>query len=259
MRALFERLWGARPSQDLPTPTRSKSRMKASLPHAQANVVKDRHIQLAGQALGYRLVRSRRRTIGFMVDAQGLSVRAPMRAALVDIESAMQQKSAWILSKLTLMRERQEQEQAQAIDWMAPSVNVCFLGQPTLLPASVMRAPDAAGRERAAAQWLMQQARTHFSARLEVWAGLMQLQPSKLRLSSAKTRWGSASGKGVISLHWRLMQFAPEVVDYVVVHELAHLRHMNHSADFWALVKQFIPDYKARCQALKTASPSAWL
>ena len=79
-----------------------------------------------------------------------------------------------------------------------------------------------------------------------------------LQLSSARTRWGSASARGVIRLHWGLLHFAPELVDYVVVHELCHLREMNHSVRFWQLVESILPDYRRLRQQLKAVRLPVW-
>lgn len=219
----------------------------------------ERHINLALRNISYTLRRSaRRRSIGFSVSEQGLLVSAPQRTALHHIEAALQEKSNWIVTKLDLMATRAETRRAVQIDWSAPDVAFGFLGQKVAAPLAVMRHAEPTQRERTAAKWIMAQARLHFEARVLVWAGQMGLRPSKLRLSGAKTRWGSASSKGVVSLHWRLMHFRPEVIDYVIVHELAHLRHMDHSPRFWALVEAYVPDYKRLRVELKTASPSEW-
>lgn len=79
----------------------------------------------------------------------------------------------------------------------------------------------------------------------------MGLRPAGITITGARTRFGSCSSKRRISFSFRLMQYPPEAIDYVVVHELAHLRHMNHSAQFYALIEQYMPDYKVRRAMLK--------
>jgi len=111
-------------------------------------------------------------------------------------------------------------------------------------------------RMRAAAQaWLQARARALFEQRCRHFAAQMGLCYSKLSLSSAQTRWGSASSSGAIRLNWRLIHFAPAVIDYVVVHELAHLREMNHSARFWAVVAAVLPDYEQARARLREEPP----
>lgn len=106
--------------------------------------------------------------------------------------------------------------------------------------------------------WMQQQAIQIFSARLDYYAQLLGVQYQKLKISSAKTRWGSASSRGTICLHWRLLQMPSTVLDYVVVHELAHLHEMNHSARFWAWVASILPDYKKRRLLLKNSQLPPW-
>ena len=106
--------------------------------------------------------------------------------------------------------------------------------------------------------WLMRQARRLFAERLDHFAPRIGVQWKQLALSNAATRWGSASSSGAIRLHWRLMHFHPEVVDYVVVHELSHLRMMDHSPRFWATVAAVMPDYAALRRQLKDETVPRW-
>jgi len=98
---------------------------------------------------------------------------------------------------------------------------------------------------------LQVQAKSLFVQRCQHFSALMGVQPKRLSLSAARTRWGSASSDGSVRLNWRLIHFAPELIDYVVVHELAHLREMNHSPRFWAEVARVMPDHEARRAQLK--------
>ena len=120
-------------------------------------------------------------------------------------------------------------------------------------------APATATAIRAATlAWFGRQARHDFTQRLTHFAPLLGVHWRSLRLSSARTRWGSARSDGAIALNWRLLHYAPPVIDYVVVHELAHLRHMNHSAQFWATVAQVLPDYALRRQQLHAQPAPLW-
>ena len=100
-------------------------------------------------------------------------------------------------------------------------------------------------------QWYRQQARTVFTERVELYAQKYGFEYAKIRISSARTRWGSCSSKGTLSFTWRLVMAPLEIVDYVVVHELSHLREHNHSKAFWAQVAAILPDYKSRRKWLK--------
>ena len=121
--------------------------------------------------------------------------------------------------------------------------------------------PKAASAEQirdAVQAWLMRQALAHFKARMDHFTPLLGVQWKKLRLSSAGTRWGSASADGSIRLNWRLIHFRPQVIDYVVAHELSHLREMNHSQSFWATVATVVPHYQQLRAQLKEDAIPKW-
>ena len=117
---------------------------------------------------------------------------------------------------------------------------------------------QAAALRRAVHAWMLCQARVHFSARLDHFAPLLGVQWRQLALTNARTRWGSAKADGSIRLHWRLLHCAPAVLDYVVVHELAHLRVMDHSPRFWATVASVLPDHAALRRRLRSADIPRW-
>ena len=106
--------------------------------------------------------------------------------------------------------------------------------------------------------WLMRQAKRVFTERLDHFAPRLQVQWRKLSLSSAGTRWGSARSDGSIRLHWRLVHFRMNVIDYVVAHELSHLRVMDHSPQFWDTVRAVVPDYADLRVQLKDESVPQW-
>ncbi len=99
------------------------------------------------------------------------------------------------------------------------------------------------------------EARRWFEARLAFFAGLMGVKPLSLSVRGQKTLWGSCTGEGAISLNWKLLACPPEIIDYVVVHELAHIRHRNHSAQFWEFVGRFDPEYTKHRAYLKSVEP----
>ena len=105
---------------------------------------------------------------------------------------------------------------------------------------------------------MTRQARALFTERLDHFAPRIGVRWNKLALSNAATRWGSASSTGAIRLHWRLMHFHLEVIDYVVVHELSHLRAMDHSPRFWATVEAVMPNYPALRRQLKDETVPRW-
>jgi predicted metal-dependent hydrolase len=244
----------------------------AALPHhPEAN----RQALLNGQRVAYLLRRGQRRSIGFVVNAQGLTVTAPRWATQGVVDSALQTKALWVLRKLTQAGQQDAALKEATVNW-ADGVVLPWLGQPLTVrlgqpdPASRVRldggvlwvalASGASAHQiRDAVQaWMMLGAEAYFRARLDHHAPTLGVRWTRLRLSSAATRWGSAKADGSIRLHWRLMQFAPEVIDYVVVHELAHLRHMDHSLRFWQTVASVIPDYAALRARLKGERLPPW-
>jgi predicted metal-dependent hydrolase len=226
------------------------------------------HITLDGHRVAYALRRSRRRSIGFVIAADGLAVSAPRWVGLADIEAALREKAAWILRKLHEQRERARRLDAARIDWR-DGTQLPFLGEPirlrldTLANGAVLHAearalhlglPASAEPQQirdTVQSWLQRQARRIFEERCALFAPRLNVRMKRLSLSSATTRWGSASADGSIRLNWRLVHFALPVIDYVVAHELAHLREMNHSPAFWDVVRTAVPDYQSARGALR--------
>ena len=237
--------------------------------HPAAN----RHARLQDVTVSYRFDRSRRRSIGFVVGPEGLSVRAPTWVPLREVDAAVQEKSAWILAKLQQFRQRRAEALHKTIDWshgasvpyLGRSVRLCVLShgsvaaQPSPDDAPLMALslpPEASPTQvREAAQaWLKARARALFESRLQHFAPQVGVQWTRLSLSNAATRWGSASSDGHIRLNWRLIHLPLAQIDYVVVHELAHLRVMDHSPRFWAAVEQVMPDYAQRRRQLRQSA-----
>lgn len=89
------------------------------------------------------------------------------------------------------------------------------------------------------------------SERIKHWAQQMNLHPSQVKFREQRTRWGSCSSRKIINLNWRLIVFHPEIIDYVIIHELAHLQHMDHSVRFWSVVERYSENYKDIMRRLK--------
>ena len=215
-----------------------------------------RSITLAGQPIAYQLRRSRRRTIGLAIDQRGLRVGAPLQARLGDIESLIREHGQWVLDKLAAWRERPAAEKLAVANGTVISALGAALTV-TVTPGGRQRwlfsddrlhlfVPPAVAASTVLEKALREKARTVFSERLAHHAPRLGVAPPPLRLSAARTRWGSCSSHGAISLNWRLVFMPPPVVDYVVIHELAHLREMNHSPRFWSIVEQLCPEWRAR-------------
>jgi predicted metal-dependent hydrolase len=234
--------------------------------------------------VAYAFRRGKRRTIGMAVGPDGLEVSAPRWVTLGEVESALHEKADWIARKLVEMQERQQQLGAARIVW-CDGVVVPYLGESmqVVLDSSNALKKNSAQFERAATSpvlhtlrvglplnaepaqirdavqaWLMRQAKALFTERLHHFAPQLGVQWQRLSLSSAATRWGSASAQGAIRLNWRLIHHKLAVIDYVVAHELSHLRVMDHSPRFWDTVQSVMPDYAERRRALKDEPLPPW-
>ncbi len=236
-----------------------------------------RDVCLDGHLVAFELRRARRRSIGFVVGAEGLTVSAPRWVGVRELDSALQEKRGWILKKLREQRERATRLQASRIDWR-DGTGLPFLGETVIIvldaraigavldaeaaeglpgvPSRLLRVglPHAATPQQirdAVQSWLQRQARRVFEARCALFAERLGVRVRRISLSSAATRWGSANADGSIRLNWRLIHFALPIIDYVVAHELAHLREMNHSPAFWGVVRSVLPDYEDSRAALR--------
>ena len=274
----------------------------AAFTHVRAN----REARLVDSIVAFELKRGKRKTIGFNVGADGLTVSAPRWVPLYEIDKAVQEKSRWIVAKLQEARERQGKLESNRIEWKdgtlipfmgeqvivvidprhlytssgtanifnkrgqsadgqaqlhtdAQAANASLPGVPRLTLHISLPQDAAPERIRDAVQaWLMRQAKRTFEERLNLYAPQLKVQWTKLSLSSAGTRWGTAKSDGSIRLNWRLVHFKMSVIDYVVVHELSHLRVMDHSPRFWSTVESIMPDYAQLRGQLKDDALPRW-
>lgn len=269
---------GGQSLNEEPSPATVTDASTASSPLAFVHPLASRQIQLQQTTIAYAFQRVKRKTIGMSVGPDGLEVRAPRWATVASVEAVLHEKSAWILRKLQESQERQKQMRHTIIEWR-DGASLPFLGEQWLVrldpehqsphisdsdtapkylqvPLSLHAQP---GQIRDAVQaWLMQQAKLNFTQRLDHFAPKLGVQWKRLSLSNASSRWGTASADGSIRLNWRLIHFKQDVIDYVVVHELSHLRVMNHSPQFWETVGSLVPDYQQRRHALNEEVLPQW-
>lgn len=255
----------------------------AAFRHPRAN----REALLGDSVVAYEFRRGKRRNIGFMVGPEGLTVSAPKWVPLYEVDAAVKSKSGWIVRKLGDAHERHRRIESARIEWQ-DGATFPFLGEQVIVVLDPRHAFDEVGavlntdgdalpgvpkltlhvglpHNAGAAQirdavqaWLMRQAKRLFTERLTHFAPLLGVQWRKLVLSNAGTRWGTAHADGLIRLNWRLVHFRMPVIDYVVAHELSHLRVMDHSPRFWDTVRTVVPDYAQLRGQLKDEALPPW-
>ncbi|MDQ6213082.1 M48 family metallopeptidase [Achromobacter insolitus] len=239
-----------------------------------------REVSTDQQPIGFVLLRSRRRSIGFVITDDGLRVTAPNWVTLTQVDDAVREKSRWILTKLREWHARKQQLAMAHTRWQAGG-ELPYLGKRIVIGVGGdsrqarlsgdadapqdgdtlwLALPSSADQSRirdSAQAWLQQRAGAWFGARLAHFLQVSGLKIRRWRLSSAATRWGSCTSDGNIMLNWRLIHFAPAIIDYVIAHELAHLREMNHSQDFWREVGQILPDFEDAKNILRRHDPAS--
>ena len=229
-------------------------------------VSRDAHrLSLGGAGVEYVLERRRgRRGVGLRVDEHGLKVSAPVSMPLARIEAIVRESERWVLRKVAEWSGKR----VAPLAWIDGAQLPWLGGHLTLrlVPGSRARATrngnelrvaapsgDTDAVRRAVVRWYKSVAHDVLSARVEALALAAKLAPPKVMISPALTRWGSCNARREVRLAWRLVKAPPDLVDYVICHELAHLKHMNHSRSFWSEVERQCPDYRRlRAQLLAT-------
>ena len=213
-------------------------------------------------SIPYKLTRAKRKTLSIYVRPdETVEVKAPFFVTEKKINAFVSEKEAWILEHLEQIKQHNVQKKAFFVDYgqcvllrgqeypitAAKTNRVRFDGQFVCIPESL------AGEEIKKAVIILYRkyAAEHLKERTMHYARLMDVAPQKVSVTSAKTRWGSCASTGRINFSWRLIQADDSAIDYVVVHELAHLKEHNHSAKFWGEVAKVIPDYKHQKEKLK--------
>jgi len=171
----------------------------------------------------YRIIRSKRRTMGIEVGLDGTVVaRIPNRTAISEAQEFVEEKQEWILKSRERMKDLREKKETMA--WEDIRTEMGF--------------------------WMKGKGGEMFREKVDRWAEIMDVDYRNLRIKDTRTRWGSCSNKKNINFCWKIFAMPEKIVDYLIVHELAHIKQMNHSSAFWAVVEQYIPDYRKRKKEL---------
>jgi predicted metal-dependent hydrolase len=231
--------------------------MSEALRDGRAVAGQMRTIALGARVVEYRLIRARRRSIGMEVHFDGLTVRAPRWVTVRDIEAALAERTAWITRSLDEWQSRRRDVMPREWKSGAPIV---YRGEPLTLALHPARQPSVAADlfhvnvrhprvhdEQSVAQcvgdWLRGEAWSLVAGRVAHHVRRIERRTPSVRLSNARSEWGSCNAKGDIRLNWLLVQLPPSLAEYVVVHEVAHIVELNHSRRFWALVESLLPGH----------------
>lgn len=203
------------------------------------------------QEITYQVVRSNRKSVALVIDNEAnLIVRAPALMPDIVIDEFVRKKRRWINEK---------QQQVTIFGEKHPPVvvetgeSIMYLGSNYAIIKDDVDSVEVSGNEllvpesfdvSALTAWLKEQAMQIISERVALYANITGVTPGTVKLSEAKTRWGSCSPKNNLNFAWRLIMCPLSVIDYVVVHELSHIIYKNHSPAFWARVKTVLPTYE---------------
>lgn len=209
--------------------------------------------------MDYKLVRSRRRTLAICITKSGeAEVRAPLKLSKETIDRFVSSKQEWITQKTAIMAERAQRRKAFLVQEgdtltllgreypVVSGTKAEFDGERFLVPF----AENKMIKSRLLALY-KQLTKQEIEKRIEYFSKTMGLQPTSVKIGSANTYWGCCSAKNGLIFSWKLVMAQPDAIDYVIVHELAHIKEHNHSARFWELVENVLPDYKSRREKLK--------
>ena len=222
---------------------------------------------IEGTRVDLVLRRSARRSFALQVDHRGARVAVPLRTPLGEVERFVHSHGRWLLDRLQARAAARPSRVLDVVD----GATVPLFGRALTLRLREGRItrwrpltddreelllPTAVDPLRALLRALQARALAWYRGRIEEYCHRLGLPVPAVRLSNARTRWGSCSSRSGIRLHWRLVHLSPALIDYVVAHEVAHLVEMNHSPRFWAVVERLYPDWRSARAALRRASAS---
>lgn len=221
-------------------------------------------ILIGDKELKYILIRSSRKTIGIAIEKNGLvKVTSPFRVSEDYINQLLQQKAPWIFKKLVDIETRVDKtnkpkvfEEGESFSYLGKELKLKLFRSSTLKNPTVRRdgenlviaLPNNCEVEKlkhALKQWYVAQFKLVTVERVKYYSEIIGVAPQRITIREQKTRWGSCSARGNINLNWKLIMASMEVLDYVVIHELCHMKQMNHSKEFWKLVEGVFPQHKS--------------
>lgn len=231
-------------------------------------------IKIGETMIPYAEVKSKRsKRISLRVTPEKVRVSAPVKASRREIEAFIERNQEWILRNWLKLQEtvvkpklrvyesgvrllyQGEELELQILEKLTQQVKARYVSENRQL---IIEHPQALADDQKQAlireileKWYKMRARTVFLQKLDFWSKQMGVTYNQFRLKEQKTRWGSCSSLGNINLNWRVIMAPEGVMDYLVIHELAHLRYLNHSQAFWDFVMEFCPDHEESKQWLR--------
>lgn len=208
----------------------------------------------------YTIIRSQRRTLALEVTSDArLVIRAPVDLPEKTIVDFIARKSGWIESKMEYVRRNlpvtKSYEEGNTVYFLGKQYPLSYLDNPgQIIDLRDKLYISESYRSRIKGlliSWYIYQGYQIIPKRVLYWSELLGYKPTGIKVTKAEKRWGSCSNRGSLCFSWRLLMTPPEVIDYVIVHELAHLRRSDHSALFWRLVESHLPGYREQREWLK--------
>lgn len=227
-----------------------------------------RIIRVKDTIVEYTLIISDRKTIGLQVDSEGnLTIRANKQITVAQIEEVIMDKYSWINKAITEMKIKQQNisevkyVQGEIVSYLGQNYtlqiiyNSNFKKDIITIKGNVIcitsRKNSQEYLEQVFCSWCKNNLRNIISERIAHYKSNFNIEPKLIQVKEQKRRWGSCSYDNKLMFNWRLIRAPIEIIDYVVVHEMSHMEHKNHSQDFWNRVESVIPNYKDRDKWLK--------
>lgn len=227
------------------------------------------YIIVDGQRIDYNVAYRARKTVGISVSKrEGVKISAPPWITEKQIREIVIQKSGWIIKKILHNVQRINLLQLEndmayyhmgnlhklniiCTDQRRMSVQLTIQGFNVFVPRNIDMEERPKKIRKAMYDWFKKEALSLFNERVEYYSDIIRMKPKAIAVKKQKTRWGSCSSRGNINLNIKLLMLPPDIMDYVIVHEMIHLKIMNHSSEFWKSVASVLPDYRNRIKLLK--------
>lgn len=229
---------------------------------------KMKEVVLSRRSIFYELIRSKRKTVRLRLMNQDLlEINAPLKISIDDLEKIIRQKENWLNKRIESLKElptktsKRFYQQGEEFLYQGRQVELrlhiksqwksyqVFEESGTLSVWGPNSEPVEV--EKALMEWFRKSAKKIIGTSLEEWSQRLEIPYQKFDIGNGRCLWGSCHQNGTVRINWRAIFISPDILDYLLVHELCHLREMNHSSRFWTEVESILPDYKMRRKRLR--------